>query len=82
MEYVIFVAALVGVLAILMLMGYLDYKREEKRFIRRLYEEYGVLPQREYKWEEFQNISHYFLKVFMWMISHGMTLIWTNCLCR
>ncbi len=30
MEYVIFVAALVGVLAILMLMGYLDYKREEK----------------------------------------------------
>ena len=62
MEYVIFVAALVGVLAILMLMGYLDYKREEKRFIRRLYEEYGVLPQREYKWEEFQNISHYFLK--------------------
>lgn len=62
MEYVIFAAALAGVLAVLMLMGYLDHKREEKRFIRRLYEEYGVLPDREYKWEQFQNISHYFLK--------------------
>ena len=62
MEYVIFAAALAGVLAVLMLMGYLDHKREEKRFIRRLHEEYGVLPDREYKWEQFQNISHYFLK--------------------
>lgn len=62
MEYLIFAAALVLVLALLMLKGYVDYKREEKRFIQRLYNEYGILPQKEYKAEQFGNISHYFLK--------------------
>lgn len=62
MEYVVFVIALACVLAALMLKGYLDYKQDERRFIRRLYDEYGVLPEREYKLEQFKNISHYFLK--------------------
>lgn len=62
MEYLIFVAALAIVLLLLMLKGYADYKRDEKRFIQRLYDEYGILPQREYKAEQFENISHYFLK--------------------
>lgn len=62
MEYVVFAVALVCVLAVLMLKGYLDYKQDEKRFVRRLYEEYGVLPEREYKPEQYKNISHYFLK--------------------
>lgn len=62
MEYLIFAAALVIVILLLMLKGYADYKRDEKRFIQRLYDEYGVLPQKEYKAEQFENISHYYLK--------------------
>jgi len=62
MEYVIFAAAMVCVLAVLMFSGYLDYKRSEKKFVKKLYEEYGVLPEKEYKEEQFKSISSYFLK--------------------
>jgi len=62
MEYLIFAGAMVCLLAILMLKGYLDFKKEEKNFVKKLYEEYGVLPEREYKQEQFQSISSYFQK--------------------
>ncbi len=62
MEYLIFAIALVLVLLVLMLKGYADYKRDEKQFIKRLYDEYGILPQKEYKAGQFENISHYFMK--------------------
>lgn len=62
MEYLVFAAALVLVLALLMLKGYMDHKKDEKHFIRRLYEKYGILPEKEYKAEQFENISHYFRK--------------------
>lgn len=62
MEYLVFAAALVFILVLLMLKGYADHKRDEKRFIQRLYEEYGTLPEKEYKAGQFENISHYFLK--------------------
>lgn len=47
---------------LIMLKGFYDYKKSEKKFIKTLYETYGTLPQREYKPEQFENISHYFLK--------------------
>lgn len=62
MEYVLFVIVMVGVVAIFMINGYYDYKKSEKKFIRNLYENYGKLPDKEYKQEQFHNISHYYLK--------------------
>lgn len=62
MEYVLFVIVMVGVVFIFMVNGYLDYKKSEKKFIKKLYENYGKLPDKEYKPEQFENISHYFFK--------------------
>ncbi len=62
MEYLIFAVVMVCLLAALMLKAYLDYKKDEKNFIKKLYEEYGVLPKKEYKQEQFQSISGYFNK--------------------
>lgn len=62
MEYLIFAVVMLLLIAAFMVKGYYDYKQAEKKFIRELYEDYGVLPKREYKAEQFENISHYFLK--------------------
>ncbi|MCM1136297.1 MAG: hypothetical protein NC400_12075 [Clostridium sp.] len=62
MEYLIFAAAMLILIAVFMLKGFYDYKKSEKRFIQSLYNDYGKLPQKEYKAEQFANISHYFLK--------------------
>ncbi|MBQ8597284.1 MAG: hypothetical protein IJ409_05805 [Lachnospiraceae bacterium] len=62
MEYVLFIIVMLGVITILMVNGYLDYKKSEKKFVKGLYENYGKLPDKEYNPEEFRNISHYFLK--------------------
>ena len=62
MEYIIFVAAMLIFILILMIKGYLDYQREQKDFIRQLYDDYGTLPPREYKPEQYDNISRYFEK--------------------
>lgn len=62
MEYLIFAAAMVCFILLMMLKGFLDYKKSEKRFVQKLYKEYGTLPQKEYKPEQFESISRYFLK--------------------
>lgn len=62
MEYLIFAAAMVCFIVLMMLKSFFAYKKSEKRFIQKLYKEYGTLPQKEYKPEQFENISHYFLK--------------------
>ena len=62
MEYLIFAAVMLIFVLALMIKGYLDYKREQKDFIRKLYSDYGALPPREYKPEQYANISRYFEK--------------------
>lgn len=62
MEYIIFAVVMAGFVLLFMLKGLYDYKKSEKKFVENLYETYGVLPQREYKPEQFESISHYFLK--------------------
>ena len=62
MEYVLFVIVMAGVVSVLMINGYLNYNKSENKFIKSLYENYGNLPNKEYKTEEFRNISHYFYK--------------------
>lgn len=62
MEYIIFAVVILGIILLIMLKGYIDYKESQKRFEKKLYTEYGTLPQREYKPEQFAAISHYFEK--------------------
>ena len=59
MEYLIFAAAMVCFIVLMMLKSFLDYKKSEKRFVQKLYKEYGKMHQKEYKQEQFENISHY-----------------------
>lgn len=62
MEYIIFAAVMAGIVILIMIKGLYDYKQSEKKFIRERYSDYGILPQREYKPEQFETISHYFQK--------------------
>ena len=62
MEYIIFAVVMAGLILIFWLKGFADYKKSEKNFVQKLYSDYGILPQREYKPEQFENISHYFMK--------------------
>lgn len=62
MEYIIFAAVIFIFLSILMIKSWLDYQRERKEFIGKLYTDYGSLPPREYKPEQYVNISRYFEK--------------------
>lgn len=62
MEYIIFAAVMAGLVLAFMLKGFYDYKKSEKEFVQKLYNDYGILPQREYKPGEFEKISHYYLK--------------------
>ena len=71
MEYVVFAVVMLVLIVILMLKGLYDYKESEKRFIKKLYDEYGAFPQREYKPEQFANISHYFQKHKKHLLKHN-----------
>lgn len=62
MEYVIFAAVMAGFILMIMLKGLYDYKKSEKDFIQKLYSDYGILPQREYKPGQLEIVSHYFQK--------------------
>ena len=62
MEYVVFAVVMAGIILLLMLKGFYDYRKSEKSFIQKLHSDYGRLPEREYKPEQFANISHYYLK--------------------
>lgn len=59
MEYVIFAAALLGILILLFLKGLYDYRQEQKRFRKRLHTDYGKKLEREYRPEWFTHIYRY-----------------------
>ena len=59
MEYVIFSAALLGILILLFLKGLYDYRQEQKRFRKRLHTDYGKKLEREYRPEWFAHICRY-----------------------
>ena len=59
MEYVIFAAALLGILILLFLKGLYDYRQEQKRFRKRLHTDYGKKLEREYRPEWFTHICRY-----------------------
>ncbi|MGN0376216.1 MAG: hypothetical protein ACI4ED_01140 [Suilimivivens sp.] len=62
MECIIFAAVVLLIILLLMIKGIFDSGKQEKNFIRRLCSDYGVLPQKLYKPERFESITHYFEK--------------------
>ena len=62
MEYIIFIVFAVGIVFLIFLKGYLDYRKEEKKFIQRLYSDYGKTVEKEYKPERYGNIRQYYEK--------------------
>lgn len=63
MEYIVFTLAMLLFLLIIMGKGYLDEKKNEKRFVENLYKKYGVLPERKYRADELNDhISMYYKK--------------------
>lgn len=62
MEYIVFAAVLFFIILILVIREFIHYRKKEKDFIRGLYDNYGILPQKEYKSERVESISHYFEK--------------------
>lgn len=62
MAYIIFFAAIALFLLFVFLKGVYDDRRQQKRFIRHLYDDYGKRPDREYKAERYTRIGSYYRK--------------------
>lgn len=62
MEYVIFAAVMAGLILLFIVKEFCNYRKSEKQFVKKLHDEYGVLPQREYKPGQLDVISRYFVK--------------------
>ena len=60
MEYLIMFLALAAILLVLFLTEALRARREEKKFVRSLYEDFGKLREREYPPERFIRMDSYF----------------------
>ena len=62
MEYIIFAVFALLIVIAFFVKGYFDYKKQEKKFIKSLYSNYGEFVEREYKPERFINIPSYYEK--------------------
>ncbi|MBQ8591192.1 MAG: hypothetical protein IJ485_00355 [Lachnospiraceae bacterium] len=62
MEYVIFAAAMVVLLVIFTMKGFLDDRKGRQLFVKELQNHYGKLPEREYKPEMYEAIAKYYHK--------------------
>ncbi len=63
MEYLIFALAMFFFIVLIMIKGYWDSRQEQKKFVRKLYEQYGSAIDREYGPGELeQHISMYYKK--------------------
>ncbi len=62
MEYFVFVVAMAFLVVFFVLQEFFKYQKAEKQFAQKLYEEYGALPQREYKPGQLEVISKYYKK--------------------
>ncbi len=61
MEYLIFALAMFFFIVLIMIKGYWDSRQEQKKFVRKLYEQYGSAIDREYGPGELeQHISMYY----------------------
>lgn len=63
MEYLIFALAMLFFIVLIMIKGYWDSRQNRKKFVRKLYEQYGAPIDREYRLGELeQHISMYYKK--------------------
>ncbi len=62
MEHIMLVVVILMFLSAIAVKGYYDYRTELKKFTQKLYTDYGILPKKEYKPEQFSRISGYFKK--------------------
>lgn len=63
MEHLVFVGAMLLFILLIMIKGYLDSIRDRKRFIKKLYEQYGAAIDRKYQPGELeQHIAMYYKK--------------------
>lgn len=63
MEYLIFAGAMLLFIVLIMVKGYLDSKKEQNKFVKKLFEQYGEPVDREYKPGELeQHIAMYYKK--------------------
>ena len=60
MEYLVFLVVIVAFILFLFIRESLRTRKEEKRFIQFLYEQYGTLPNREMKPERFARVNSYY----------------------
>lgn len=60
MDYLVFVLAMAGFVAVIFGMEAVRTRREEKKFKESLYKDYGVVPEKEYKLERFAKMDSYF----------------------
>lgn len=62
MEYLVFFIAVGLFILFIFIKGGLDARKEKKKFVKFLYENYGELPKKEYSEAKFETISHYYRK--------------------
>lgn len=62
MGYLIFAAGILCLFLALMAKGFYDNQKEEAKFVEKLREEYGKMPQKEYSLERSKSISGYYQK--------------------
>ena len=60
MEYVIFTVSIVLLMLAFAAKGAWDARKDKKHFIRHLKEDYGTIPQKEYKLERYARIGGYY----------------------
>lgn len=62
MEYIVFAIFAALVILVVFIKGMIDNQMKDRKFKASLLTDYGKLPGREYKLEEFEKISHYYRK--------------------
>ncbi len=62
MEYIIFFVVVLIAIMIFFVKGIFDNRTYKKEFIEKLKRNYGTIPQKEYKSEQYENISHFYQK--------------------
>ncbi len=61
MEYIIFFGAFILFLVFIFMKGAFDARKNRKNFEQKLFQDYGKLPEKEYKLERFARINSYYL---------------------
>lgn len=56
----IYIIGIIAIIAFLVIQFYVTQKNQRARFMERITREWGKVPEREYSYEEFESITHYY----------------------